>query len=78
LVQGDSDRDFERYQLIRHPENPELDRIDPAVVQDDLNELARQTKVVLGYVQSTMMHRTSEEQGTPIMMTCPPGLYHLL
>ena len=66
LVQGLCDSDFERHRLIQHSENPELDHIDPAVVQDDLDELERRTKLVLDYVQATILHRTAKEQDKKI------------
>jgi hypothetical protein len=54
-----ADDAFDELPIIRHPDTPELDHIDPAMVEDDLRRLTQQD-AVLTHIQTTIAHRMPE------------------
>ena len=51
-----ADRAFEELQIVRHPEDPDRDHIDPAMVREDLLTLQGLGRVV-EHAQTTVAHR---------------------
>lgn len=58
------DRDFERHQIVRVPEDAERDHIAPAEFKAAREQLIAKTEVVWEFVERTVAHRSPKKPGT--------------
>src|SRR5438105_1935156 len=59
-----ADRDFERRQILRIPDDPERDHIAPQQFKSDREQLITQTELVREFVDRTFAHRSPEKPAT--------------
>jgi catechol 2,3-dioxygenase-like lactoylglutathione lyase family enzyme len=58
------DRDFERHQIMRVPDDPERDHIAAEEFRSDREQLIAQTEVVREFVERTFAHRSPDKPAT--------------